>query len=92
MPKFLCVKGILFFTFWQGFAVSILVALGIVKSGEYLFCTRRHSIFTSITTTDRFPTEMLSLAIQDTAISLEMPLFAFLHMFVHLPTPLVCRG
>lgn len=26
---------------------------------------------------------MLSIAIQDTAISLEMPLFAFLHMLVH---------
>lgn len=32
MPKFLCVKGIIFFSFWQGFMVSVLVKLGWVKS------------------------------------------------------------
>lgn len=63
MPKFLCVKGIIFFSFWQGLAVSILVAIGVVRS-------------------TRFPTEMLSLAIQDTIICFEMPFFAFMHMYV----------
>jgi hypothetical protein len=29
--KFLCIKGIIFFSFWQGFGVSILVAAGIIK-------------------------------------------------------------
>ncbi|KAM0749066.1 DUF300-domain-containing protein [Meredithblackwellia eburnea MCA 4105] len=62
MPKFLCVKGIIFFSFWQGFGVSILVALGWVQS-------------------ERFATEQLSLAIQDTLICFEMPLFAFLHLY-----------
>ncbi|KAK0546200.1 hypothetical protein OC845_004720 [Tilletia horrida] len=27
-PKFICIKGIIFFSFWQGLAVSIVVALG----------------------------------------------------------------
>ena len=36
MPKFLCVKGILFFSFWQGIFVSILVAAGVIsKLGPY---------------------------------------------------------
>ncbi|KAK0521170.1 hypothetical protein OC842_006868 [Tilletia horrida] len=29
-PKFICIKGIIFFSFWQGLAVSIVVALGLI--------------------------------------------------------------
>ncbi|KAJ4483860.1 DUF300 domain-containing protein [Lentinula aciculospora] len=31
MPKFLCVKGILFFSFWQSIVISIIVAAGVIK-------------------------------------------------------------
>ncbi|GAA6056584.1 hypothetical protein NBRC10513_001056 [Rhodotorula toruloides] len=62
MPKFLCVKGLIFMTFWQGFAVSILVATGLLR-------------------TSRYDSEELSVAIQDTLLCLQMPLFAFLHLY-----------
>jgi hypothetical protein len=36
MPKFLCVKGILFFSFWQAIGVSLLASVGAIKSlGPY---------------------------------------------------------
>jgi len=37
MPKFLCIKGIIFASWWQGFFLSILVFLGAIPSigGEY---------------------------------------------------------
>ncbi|CAK9183057.1 unnamed protein product [Ilex paraguariensis] len=35
LAKFLCVKGIVFFCFWQGIVLDILVALGIIKSHHF---------------------------------------------------------
>ncbi|KII85639.1 hypothetical protein PLICRDRAFT_116239 [Plicaturopsis crispa FD-325 SS-3] len=69
IPKFLCVKGILFFSFWQAIGVSVLVAAGAISHlGPY---------------TDA---EHISLALIDTLITIEMPLFAIAHMFAFAPT------
>ncbi|KAL0399351.1 UNVERIFIED_CONTAM: Transmembrane proteinDDB [Sesamum radiatum] len=35
LAKFLCVKGIVFFCFWQGILLDILVAMGIIKSNHF---------------------------------------------------------
>ncbi|GAA5992115.1 hypothetical protein JCM10908_001774 [Rhodotorula pacifica] len=73
MPKFLSVKGIIFFSFWQGFGVSILVAAGWLRSS-------------------RMETEKLSVAVQDTLVCLEMPLFAFLHLYAFSHTDYIDKN
>jgi hypothetical protein len=60
MPKFLCIKGIIFASWWQGFALSILVWLGAI---------------TGIAGTD-YDADSLAAAIQDALICCEMPFFA----------------
>ncbi|ORY27455.1 organic solute transporter Ostalpha-domain-containing protein [Naematelia encephala] len=64
VPKFLCVKGILFFSFWQSIGISLLVAMKAIKKvGPY---------------TDA---EHMSLALVDSLICFEMPIFAIAHQY-----------
>jgi hypothetical protein len=32
IPKFMCIKAVIFFSYWQGFALAILVYLGVIPS------------------------------------------------------------
>ncbi|KAJ7301772.1 DUF300 domain-containing protein [Mycena albidolilacea] len=70
VPKFLCVKGILFFSFWQAATISILVSAGVITHlGPYT----RHG--------PEGDEEKIALALTDTLICLEMPLFALAHAY-----------
>merc|ERR1719277_2629928 len=35
LAKFLCIKGVVFFVFWQGFIVEALEAAGIIHAGHF---------------------------------------------------------
>ncbi|KAL5579333.1 hypothetical protein UlMin_011775 [Ulmus minor] len=35
LAKFMCIKGIVFFCFWQGLVLQILVALGVIKANHF---------------------------------------------------------
>lgn len=62
--KFFCVKGVIFFSFWQDLTISILVSTGLIQHiGRVVDDT------------------YLSAAMQDTLICIEMPIFAFLHIY-----------
>jgi hypothetical protein len=65
VPKFLCIKLIIFASYWQGFFLSILQALGAIKSGVAGYGSA----------------DNLAAAIQDALICIEMPIFAVSHWY-----------
>lgn len=68
MPKFICVKSIIFLTFWyfvlirQGIFVAFLTWAGIITDGAY-------------------SKNNIAQALQDALLCLEMPLFAWMHWY-----------
>lgn len=60
MPKFLCIKGIIFASWWQGFLLSIFVWLGAIPALKE----------------KGYTADNLAAAIQDALICFEMPFFA----------------
>jgi len=65
MPKFLCIKGIIFASWWQGFLLSIFVWLGAIPSMK----------------DRGYTADNLAAAIQDALICFEMPFFAVWHWY-----------
>ncbi|KAF8916835.1 organic solute transporter Ostalpha-domain-containing protein [Mucidula mucida] len=84
VPKFVCVKGILVLTFWQGLVVS-----GLVESG-----TITHLGHLTNEATSGGGESVVAVAVTDLLVCLQMPIFAIAHMwafshrdFVNLPSP-----
>jgi hypothetical protein len=71
IPKFLCIKGVLFFSYWQSVVVSILVKLGIITELPVVHYT----------------VEYVSATIQDSLICLEMLGFAIAHAYAFPASP-----
>ncbi|EON97410.1 putative duf300 domain protein [Phaeoacremonium minimum UCRPA7] len=65
VPKFLCIKLIIFASYWQGFFLSILVWLGAIGNN----------------TLEGYSPDNLAAAIQDALICIEMPIFAVAHWY-----------
>lgn len=72
--KFVCVKGVIFFSFWQGLTISILVATGLITKSTFY-------VEAYISVGGVVDDIHLSAALQDTLICMEMPLFALAHMY-----------
>lgn len=66
MPKFLCIKGIIFASYWQGFFLSILTWAGAIRDSKEV---------------PEYSADNIAAAIQDALICFEMPCFAVAHWY-----------
>ena len=81
LPKFLCIKGVVFMTFWQGLAIGLLAESTGGGSG---FGVATNDDVGSANTSDTYkanPSEWALMA-QNFLICLEMLLFAIAHFYV----------
>jgi len=67
LMKFMCIKMVVFFTYWQGLALSILTSTGVIKAH-----TQQFTHFTDI---------QVAEALQNVCIAVEMMFFALMHHY-----------
>ena len=71
VPKFLCIKGVLFFSYWQSVCISLLVKFGIITDLPIIHYTVEH----------------VSATVQNSLICLEMVGFAIAHAYAFPSCP-----
>lgn len=71
VPKFLCIKGVLFFSYWQSVVITILVKLGIIQALPDIHYSVDH----------------VAATVQNSLICLEMVGFAFSHSYAFPADP-----
>ena len=71
IPKFLCIKGVLFFSYWQSVVITILVKVGIITEIPVI----------------NYSVEYVASTVQNTLICIEMVGFAIAHHFAFSAKP-----
>lgn len=71
VPKFLCIKGVLFFSYWQSVVITILVKMGIIKEIPVI----------------NYSVEYVASTVQNSLICFEMVVFAIVHHFAFSAAP-----